>query len=199
MRVRQQVLQWIYPALMKAGSFLGAAEKIRVNKGMVAPAASIFDLEIALIGGGTLALNSIRGKWILLVNTASDCGYTAQLAALQELADTYSDKLVVIGFPANDFKEQEKSDNETIAIFCQKNFGVTFPLVQKTQVVPGENQHPVYQWLTQQSLNGWNNKVPEWNFSKYLVTPEGFLTHYFPPSVSPTDPMITRQLVTNSQ
>jgi glutathione peroxidase len=94
-------------------------------------------------------------------------------------------KLIVIGFPANDFKEQEKGNDEEIAQFCKLNYGVTFPLVKKSSVLSGAEQHPVFQWLSDKNKNGWTNKKPSWNFSKYLVNEEGTLINYFDPSISP--------------
>jgi len=121
----------------------------------------------------------------LLVNTASDCGYTEQYDALQQLYEQNEDKLVVIGFPANDFKQQEKGTDEEIAQFCKLNFGVTFPLMKKSSVIKGEEQNVVFQWLTDSAKNGWNGKYPSWNFCKYIVSAGGVLTHYFGSSVSP--------------
>jgi len=93
--------------------------------------------------------------------------------------------LEIIAFPANDFKEQEKGPDEAIAAFCSINYGVSFPLVKKSIVIKGVAQHPVFRWLTDKGLNGWNDKPPSWNFAKYLVNEEGVLTHYFEPAVSP--------------
>jgi glutathione peroxidase len=144
--------------------------------------------------GTPIDWNLLQGKKVLLVNTASDCGYTAQYKELQQLQDRFADRLVIIGFPANDFKEQEKGDNASIADFCQRNYGVRFQLAQKTSVVSGPLQHPVYRWLTDSSQNGWNTKAPSWNFSKYLVDEEGRLTHYFDPSVSPLSEALIKAL-----
>ena len=91
----------------------------------------------------------------------------------------------MIGFPANDFKEQEKGTDEEIMQFCKLNYGVTFPLMKKSVVIRSAGQNPVFQWLTDSAKNGWNNKYPSWNFSKYLVNENGILTNYFDPSVSP--------------
>ena len=93
--------------------------------------------------------------------------------------------MVVIGFPANDFKEQEKGTDAAIAEFCKKNYGITFPLAQKSVVIKSAEQNPVFQWLTDSTKNGWNSKPPGWNFSKYLVNEKGVLTNYFGSSVSP--------------
>ena len=135
--------------------------------------------------GKELKFDSLKGKKILLVNTASDCGYTGQYDDLQKLYQDYSDRLMVIGFPANDFKQQEKGNDEEIAQFCKLNFGVTFPLAKKSPVIKGEDQQEVFRWLTDKTKNGWNNKQPSWNFSKYLVDEKGILTSYFDPAVSP--------------
>jgi glutathione peroxidase len=155
-----------------------------------APALPFHQLTVHLNNGSDLPLASFEGKKVLLVNTASNCGYTNQYEDLQKLYDSHKDKLVVIGFPANDFKEQEKGSDEEIAQFCQVNFGVTFPLAKKSVVVKGEAQNSIFRWLTSKEKNGWNEQQPTWNFSKYLVNENGILTHYFEPSVSPLDPEV---------
>ena len=146
---------------------------------------SFYDLQVQLNSGENLDFKTLKGKKVLLVNTASNCGYTNQYAELQQLYEAQKTQLEVIGFPANDFKEQEKGSDEEIARFCQVNFGISFPLAKKTSVVKSAGQHPVFQWLSQKSKNGWNEKEPVWNFSKYLVNESGVLTHFFDPSVSP--------------
>jgi len=128
------------------------------------------------------------------VSAASDCGYTAQYAELQSLHTQFGDRLIILGFPCNQFKEQEKGSDQDIASFCQVNYGVTFPLFQKSDVKKGLNQHPVYQWLTDSAKNGWNTQEPVWNFSKYLLDEEGRLTHYIDPSVSPLDPRLIKAI-----
>ena len=121
----------------------------------------------------------------MLVNTASNCGYTNQYEDLQKLYQQFNDQLEIIAFPANDFKEQEKGSDNDIAQFCQVNFGVTFPLAKKSVVIKSGDQNNIFKWLTDKSKNGWNEQPPVWNFSKYLVNEQGSLTHYFDPSVSP--------------
>jgi glutathione peroxidase len=155
------------------------------------PAHPLYNLSVTLNNGTALPLASLKGKKVLLVNTASECGYTGQYTELQQLADRYKDQLEVIGFPANDFKEQEKASDEQIAQFCTRNFGVQFPLAKKTSVVPGPQQHPLFAWLTNPQQNGWNNQMPDWNFSKYLVDEQGVLTHYFGPAISPLSGEVT--------
>ena len=127
----------------------------------------------------------------MIVNTASDCGYTPQYAELQKLYQHAKEELEIIAFPANDFKEQEKGTDEEIAQFCSLNYGVSFPLTKKTVVVKGEAQHPVFRWLTSRDKNGWNNEAPSWNFAKYLINENGVLTHCFDPAVSPLSTEVT--------
>lgn len=112
------------------------------------PSVSFYSLKDTLIDGTGFDLSQLKGKKVLLVNTASDCGYTGQYDDLQKLSEKYKDKLVVIGFPANDFKEQEKGTDQEIAAFCKLNFGVRFPLMKKSSVKKGPGQNKIFQWLT---------------------------------------------------
>lgn len=182
---KQKVLNLVYPFLIKLTNLLGRNIKIIHNKDHVLPHESLYALTVLLNDGRLLPLQTWKGKKLLLVNTASNCGYTGQYKELQQLQQQYSETLVVLGFPANDFKEQEKGTDAEIEQFCQVNYGVTFPLAKKSTVVKGPQQNTVYQWLTQEEKNGWNNHAPSWNFSKYLVNENGVLTHYFDPSISP--------------
>ncbi|WP_245882849.1 glutathione peroxidase [Hymenobacter chitinivorans] len=153
-----------------------------------------YELAGALNTGQELDFSQLKGKRVLLVNTASNCGYTNQYEELQQLSEQFADDLVILGFPANDFKEQEQADDHAIQQFCQVNFGVSFPLMKKSVVVKQATQNPVYQWLTQARQNGWNEQAPDWNFSKYLVSADGRLTHYFGPAVSPLSETIISHL-----
>jgi len=182
---RQKVLKAFYPLLMWAGKASGKKVKHMENSKINMPSTSIYDLSIQLNNGSKLDLSSLKGKKILLVNTASNCGYTSQYEDLQSLYEKNKDKLVIIGFPANDFKEQEKGTDEQIAEFCKVNFGVTFPLATKSTVIKGGSQNPVFNWLSDKKQNGWNDQDPTWNFSKYLVNENGVLTDYFDPGLSP--------------
>jgi len=164
------------------------------HTGYQQPAVSFYSLTGYLNNGTLLDFSSLKGKKVLLVNTASDCGYTNQYDDLQKLSAEYNKNLVVIGFPANDFKEQEKRNDAEIAEFCKINFGVSFPLMKKSSVVKSPEQHPVYQWLTDPAKNGWNKKEPAWNFSKYLVNEEGVLVHYFGPAVSPLSEQVQKAI-----
>lgn len=185
MTYRQKVLRAVYPAWMWFNQLKGKHSEKRTNKDKLPPV-SFYTLKAVLNNGDTLDFETLKGKKVLLVNTASDCGYTQQYGDLQQLVEEYGNKLLVLGFPANDFKEQEKGTDPEIADFCKKNYGVSFPLVQKSVVIKSAEQHPVFQWLTDPAKNGWNSKPPGWNFSKYLVNEKGILTHYFDPALSPT-------------
>ena len=194
MTYRQKVLKAVYPAFMWITKLTGTNTKKMKNESAKSPVVSFYDLSATQIDGKELKFADFKGKKLLLVNTASDCGYTNQYADLQKLYDQFKDKLLVIGFPANDFKEQEKGSDEEIAQFCQKNYGVTFPVIKKSVVIKSAEQNPVYQWLTDSSKNGWCNQQPSWNFSKYLVDENGVLANYFDPSVSPLSNEITDKL-----
>ena len=147
-------------------------------------AKSIYEYSYTSIDGKEVKLGSFRGKKILFVNVASQCGFTPQYEDLEKLYEQHKDRLVVIGFPANDFAGQEPGSNEEIASFCKLNYGVSFPLSEKVSVV-GEGKHPIYRWLTDSSLNGWNSAAPKWNFHKYLVGEEGELLAVYPSAIKP--------------
>ena len=171
---------------------LKGENKILYNRDRTVPPVSFYSHTIELANGRTLALETLKGRKVLLVNTASDCGYTAQYNELQKLYQHSREDLEIIAFPANDFKNQEKGSDRDIENFCSVNFGIRFPLAKKTSVINGSTQHPVFKWLSDKTLNGWNDRSPGWNFSKYLVNEEGVLTHYFAPPVSPlSEEMIT--------
>ena len=185
MTPRQKILQLFYPFTRSIKKF--SAHKISVlnNDAHKSPLKSFYDLSAITNYGTLINFDQFKGKKVLLVNTASDCGYTGQYEELQKLYKQYQNKLIVLGFPANDFKEQEKGSDEEIAHFCKINYGVTFPLIKKSSVIKGNNQNEVYRWLSNKNLNGWNDQQPTWNFAKYLVNEEGILTNYFAPFVSP--------------
>ncbi|MBR0571282.1 glutathione peroxidase [Microvirga sp. STS03] len=140
-----------------------------------------YDFKLSSLEGKEVNLSDYKGKKVLLVNTASECGYTPQYADLEQLHDTHGDKVVILGFPANNFGGQEPGSNEEIAQFCQKNYGVSFQMMEKISVV-GEDKHPLYAWLAQ---NAPNHEEPNWNFCKYLVNEEGKVVAFFPSKVKP--------------
>jgi glutathione peroxidase len=184
MTVRQRILKLVYPLFTFYKRKKGHA-KVLQNTHDILPHFPFHDLDAALTNGKTVSFEKLRGKKVLLVNTASDCGYTSQYAELQKLYEHFSGELEIIAFPTNDFREQEKGSDEEIARFCSTHYNIGFPLARKSHVLKQPGQHPVFRWLTHKELNGWSNKVPAWNFSKYLVNEEGVLTHYFDPAVSP--------------
>jgi glutathione peroxidase len=146
---------------------------------------SIHSYHTTSIEGKTLDLSAFAGRKMLIVNVASACGYTPQYQQLQELHEHFSDKIAVIGFPCNDFGAQESGSEAAIQEFCTVRFGVTFPLSAKIGIK--KNTHPIYQFLTQQKLNGVKDSKVQWNFQKYLLDKDGELIDVFPSSVSPLD------------
>lgn len=148
---------------------------------------SIHQFKVKDIEGNNFDFATLKGKKVMIVNTASECGLTPQYAQLQELYATFKDKnFVIIGFPANNFGLQEPGSNATIATFCSKNYGVTFPMMEKISV-KGDNMSELYQFLTQKSKNGLEDNEVKWNFQKYLINSDGFLEKVMAPTTSPTD------------
>ncbi len=145
---------------------------------------TIYEYLLKTIWGDDLNLSDFQGKKILLVNTASVCGYTPQYAQMEELYEKYKDKLVVIGLPCNDFGTQEPGTEKEIEAFCETNFHVSFPLTLKVKI-KGAGMHPVYQFLTKKELNGFADSEVEWNFQKYLVDEKGKLIAIFASGVEP--------------
>jgi len=149
------------------------------------------DFTVTTISGEDLNLSELEGKKVLVVNTASKCGFTPQYAKLQELFETYGgEKFTIIGFPANNFMKQEPGSNEEIKNFCQVNYGVTFPMMAKISV-KGKDQHPLYAWLTNKNLNGVLDASVKWNFQKFMIDEKGNLVDYASPRTSPLDDKIT--------
>jgi glutathione peroxidase len=184
MTTKQKVLKAFYPALMWINKLTGTNNS-SLKKKPVPPTVSFYSLQTTLSDGSSFDFSGLKGKKILLVNTASECGYTDQYAELEKLYQHYKVQVEILAFPANDFKEQEKGNDAAIAQFCRKNYGVTFPLMAKSVVIKSGNQNPVFNWLTNPASNGWNSKAPSWNFSKYLINERGELTNYFDPGISP--------------
>lgn len=154
---------------------------------------SIHGFKVEALEGGTIDFSTFKGKKILVVNTASQCGYTPQYKELETLYEKYKDKLVIIGFPANNFGGQEPGSNTEIKAFCEKNYGVTFPMAAKVSV-KGDDMAPIYQWLTQKSQNGVLDTEIKWNFNKFLIDENGKMVAYFPSKVTPMSEEITSKL-----
>ena len=186
MTLKQRLLKRLYPTIMKF-SQKGEKRKVLLKPKAVQSIIQSGSLQIDLSNGDLLQLNELKGKKVLLVNTASDCGYMGQFEELQRIQNLYKDSLVILGFPANDFLEQEKGEDSSILNFCQVNFGVTFPIAKKSVVIKKENQNLIFEWLSNPAKNGWNDQEPVWNFSKYLLSETGELLGYFGPAISPND------------
>jgi len=153
---------------------------------------SLYKFKLKSIDGRKFSLKQYRGKKILIVNTASKCGFTPQYAELQKLADLYKDKVVVIGFPANNFGQQEPGTAIEIKAFCQKNYGVTFPLSHKVSV-KGDDIDPLFNYLTSAPNPDFTGEI-KWNFEKFLIDENGNLIHRFRSQTTPLSPELTRYL-----
>lgn len=154
---------------------------------------SIYDIQINSLMGEPIQLSDFKGKKILFVNVASHCGFTPQYEDLQKLHEQYQDKLVIIGVPCNQFGEQEPGSAQEIQNFCQKNYGVSFLITEKVDV-KGENQHPLYSWLTDKTKNREKSTTVKWNFQKYLVDEQGNYVDYWYSTTSPLSKKITKHL-----
>jgi len=173
----------------------GYAGLLSINKSfkMSKPKKSIYSIAINSLQGEKLDLSKFKGKKILIVNVASKCGFTPQYEELQTLSERYNDKLSIIGVPCNQFMNQEPGSSEEIASFCKKNYGVTFTMTEKVDV-KGNDQHALYEWLTNKSMNGVMDSKVKWNFQKYLIDEEGNLVNVFAPNVKPLSKEITENI-----
>ena len=151
------------------------------------PVKTFYDIEVQPIGGGTMKMEQYKGKVLLIVNTASKCGFTGQYAGLQALYEEYKEQgLLILGFPSNDFMKQEPGSNEEIASFCKINYGVTFPMFEKI-VVKGKGQHPLYAYLTSKETNPQFSGDISWNFNKFLISRDGAIVNRFGSRTKPDD------------
>lgn len=155
---------------------------------------TIYEFTVPSLSGGTIDFSTFKGKKILIVNTASKCGYTPQYEGLEALYKKYNNKLVIIGFPANDFLFQEPGNNQEIAAFCKKNYGLSFPMAAKISV-KGRDMAPIYQWLTNKDYNGFQSSSVKWNFQKYLIDEKGNLIGVFAPGVEPLSEDIQKAIM----
>jgi glutathione peroxidase len=159
---------------------------------------SFYDFTVQTLEGENFDFSSLQGKKVMIVNTASKCGFTPQYEQLQAIYKQYGgDNFEIIGFPANNFMNQEPGTAEEIAEFCQINYGVTFPMMAKISV-KGDDQHPLYQWFTQKSKNGVTDSKVQWNFQKYLIGADGTLQKVIPPKTKPNDPEIIDWITSGS-
>jgi glutathione peroxidase len=191
---RQSILKTAYPLIMLKSKLFPGKTAALANTQNTKPPVDFYTLTAVANDGTLIDFHRFAGKKVMIVNTASDCGYTGQYDELEKLHQQYKD-LAIIGFPANDFKEQEKKDDASIAAFCKVNFGITFSLMQKTHVVKGAEQNVVFNWLSHKEKNGWCDQAPSWNFNKYIVSEEGVLLDYFNQTISPLDKKITKAVL----
>ena len=154
---------------------------------------SFYDFKMNSIDGKEIDFGIYKGKKVLIVNVASKCGYTPQYKELEELYEKHKDKLVILGFPANNFAWQEPADNKEIASFCEKNYGVTFQMFEKISV-KGKDQNALYHWLSHKEENGWNDEALSWNFCKYLVNEKGELIKFYKSAVNPMSEEIVKEI-----
>jgi glutathione peroxidase len=158
---------------------------------------NIYQFKVSDLYGSEFDFSSLKGKKVMVVNTASECGLTPQYADLQKLYDQYKDQdFVIVGFPANNFGGQEPGSDQQIASFCKENYGVTFPMMSKISV-KGDDKHQVYQFLTEKSKNGLQDSEVAWNFQKYLIDEKGELAMVIEPRTLPTDPSIVKWIESN--
>jgi len=170
-----------------------ATENVKMDQAKVE---NIYQFTVSDLYGDTFDFSTLKGKKVMVVNTASECGLTPQYKDLQKLYDTYKDKnFVIIGFPANNFGQQEPGTDKEIAAFCRENYGVTFPMMSKISV-KGDDMHSVYQFLTQKSKNGLEDSEVAWNFQKYLLNEKGELVKVITPKTLPTDEAIVSWIET---
>jgi glutathione peroxidase len=154
---------------------------------------TIYDIEIKSLQKNPILLSNFKGKYLLFVNVASKCGFTPQYKDLETLHKKYTDNLVVVGVPCNQFGKQERGNNKEIQEFCEVNYGVSFLITEKIDVT-GKQQHPLYNWLTSRELNNRKSSSVKWNFQKYLISPEGKLIDYYYSITNPMSSKITKHL-----
>ncbi|UBB89855.1 glutathione peroxidase [Candidatus Kaistella beijingensis] len=185
----------IFIMLLSVGAFLQSCtqQKKEISQDKTQQMKTIYDYKVESLDGKEINFADFKGKKILIVNTASECGFTPQYADLETLSKDYKDKLVVVGFPANNFGGQEPGSNAEIGAFCQKNYGVTFPMAAKVSV-KGDDTAPIFKYLTEKDLNGVKNTTILWNFTKFLLDENGKLIETFISTTKPTSESITKYL-----
>lgn len=184
MTAKQKALKLIYPLFKRIAKWRNGDSGIYSNINNAKPVLTFYGLSAKLISSEPFNFAKLKGKKVLLVNVASQCGYTPQYEELEQLNNLLKDKLMILAFPANDFKDQEPDEDMQIETFCKVNYGITFPLFKKNPV-RGTSRQEVFQWLSEKSENGWNDQQPSWNFCKYLVDSNGTLQYFFPSYISP--------------
>lgn len=181
----------LFSALLAFRFFFGPAQASVPNTDTIPK--SIYDFRVEGLEGDSIDFAAFRGRKILIVNTASECGFTPQYESLEALYKQQKGKLVIVGFPANNFGAQEPGSNSDIAAFCQKNYGVSFPMAAKISV-KGDDAAPLYQWLTRKEHNGYKNSTVAWNFQKYLINEKGQLVEVFSSMTKPNSTTMQKAL-----
>lgn len=179
-------------AAQSCNFFTSSASAAMNNPEALAKAGTVYDFTVKSISGKDVKLSQYKGKKLLIVNTASKCGFTPQYKELEALSKQYGAKVTVLGFPSNSFN-QELASNEEVASFCEKNFGVTFPLFQ-TVAVKGDDAAPLYKFLADKDRNGGISEAPNWNFCKYLVDEQGHVLKFYPSKVTPLSPELVADI-----
>ncbi len=171
---------------MSKQKYLSLFSLMLISVSLSAQSSGFYDFKVKTLEGQEFDFSSLKGKKVMVVNVASKCGLTPQYKELEEVYEKYqSDNFVIIGFPANNFMNQEPGTASEIRKFCTDNYGVTFPIMEKISV-KGDDMHPVYQWLTSKSKNGVRDSEVSWNFQKYLIDEKGNLAEVIPPKEKPT-------------
>ncbi len=183
MHILKKLISSVYSLRMKISKLSGMGINIHENKNKTNAHESFYSLKAMSNTGEEISFEKYRGKKVIIVNLASQCGYTPQYEELESLHQQNKD-IIIIGFPSNNFGAQEPGTDKEIAEFCKLNYGVTFPLFKKDDV-KGNKKQPVYEWLSDKNKNGWNDLEPQWNFYKYLIDENGNLSKIFSSSVSP--------------
>lgn len=183
MSLRKNIISSTYNFRMKFSKLTGVGINISENRTGKKALVNFYSLKAITNPGKEISFQEYAGRKVLIVNLASECGYTPQYAGLEQL-NCENKNVVILGFPSNDFGGQEPGSDDDIANFCKVNYGVTFQLFKKDSV-SGIHKQPVYQWLSDANKNGWNSKEPQWNFYKYLIDESGNLSKIFSSSVSP--------------
>jgi glutathione peroxidase len=180
----------IIVTVLAMGIIAFLAERLSASNAPQETSKSFYDFRIASLSGEPIDFSRYKGKKVVIVNTASKCGYTPQYKDLQQLHEQYAGAVEVLGFPANNFLWQEPGSNEEIASFCERNYGVDFQMFEKVSV-KGRDQHPLFEWLEKKT-----GKAPSWNFCKYIINEKGEVLGFFPSRVKPLDPAIVKLLET---
>ncbi|WP_223607763.1 glutathione peroxidase [Chryseobacterium sp. OSA05B] len=189
----KKIFLWLLSTVAFLQSCINQKSEISQAKTNELMGKTIYDYKVESLDGSEINFADFKGKKILIVNTASECGFTPQYADLEKVYEEYKDKLVIVGFPANNFGGQEPGTNTEIGVFCQKNYGVTFPLAAKVSV-KGDDTAPIFKYLTEKELNGVKNTTILWNFTKFLIDENGKLVDTFISTTKPTDDAITKYL-----